>query len=367
MPTHKFGPDSEQDPIRFKNLLREAEQRLMDSGTKLPDAKALLTRANTLLIDNFFWRHQNEGLAVFISPDTFKYFRLPLTFGQNVFLGDSFNITPLLPMFIADGRFYILALNKKNVRLFQCTRLSIREVELVKVPKSIDELLRFNTSDQNINYHSVVAKGSRAGTGTGTGAAVYHSHGAGTDDTVKKKDVLEFFQQLDRYLRKFLDGERAPMVLAGVEYQQSIYREASNYPNLIVEGINGSPDALSPDELHQKAWDILEPYFKKSLDSAVAMFKQAVSSDRCSSDLEEIVKASYQGRVETLFVTIGLQQWGQYHRDTGEVDMHDTRQTGDRSLQNLAAIQTLLKNGSVYVVEAREAPVHAPLAALLRY
>ena len=80
-----------------------------------------------------------------------------------------------------------------------------------------------------------------------------------------------------------------------------------------------------------------------------------------------MVKAAYQGRVETLFVTIGLQQWGKYHTETGEVEIHDSRQTGDRSLQNLAAIQTLLKNGSVYVVESREAPVHTPLAALLRY
>jgi hypothetical protein len=360
MPTHKSGADAEQDPIRFRNLLREAEQRLVDAGQRLPEAKLLLTQANTLLIDSFFWRHQNEGLAVFVSPDTFKYFRLPLTFGQNVFIGDSFNITPLLPMFIADGRFYILSLNKKNIKLYQCTRMSIREVELVKVPKSIDELLRYNVADQDVNYHAIAIK-------SGSGSAVFHGHGASTDNAVKKKDVLDFFQQLDRYLRKFLEGERAPMVLAGVEYQQYIYREASNYPTLVSEGINGNPDALSQDELHHKAWQIVEPHFKKSLESAVNLFKQNLNTNKCSSNMEDVVKAAYQGRVETLFVTIGLQQWGKYDAETGEIEMHETRQTGDRSLQNLAAIQTLLKNGSVYVIEQREAPVHSPLAALLRF
>jgi hypothetical protein len=362
MPANKSGPEAEQNSIRFKNLLREAEQRLVDQGHKLPEAKDLLAPAGALLTDSFFWRHQNEGLAVFVSPEIFKYFRLPLTFGQNVFIGDSFNVTPLLPMFIADGRFYILALNKKNIRLFQCTRMNIQEVELVKVPKSIDELLRYNVSDQNITYHVVGNRGQNK-----AATAVFHGHGAGTDNAAKKKDVLEFFQQLDRYLRKFLEGERAPMILAGVEYQQSIYREASNYPNLMAQGINGSPDALSNDELHRKAWSILEPYFKKSLENAIDLFKQGLAAGRCSTDLAEVVKAAYQGRVETLFVTIGLQQWGKYHTETGEVEIHDSRQTGDRSLQNLAAIQTLLKNGSVYVVESREAPVHTPLAALLRY
>jgi hypothetical protein len=361
LPTHKSGPESEQDTIRFRNMIREAEQRLIDIGTNSTKAKELLAPVQKLLNDSFFWRHQNDGLAVFVSPELFRYFRLPLTFGQNVFVAPYFNITPLLPLFIADGRFYILSISKKNIRLYHCTRLSIREVELVKVPKSIDELLRYQTADQNLTCHSA------GGRNRGSNTTIYHSHGTGTDDAIRKKDVLDFFYQVDRYLHKFLDGERAPMVLAGVEYEQSIYREASSYSNLLREGILGNTDTMNSEELHKKGWEIVEPHFKKSLDTAIEHFKQAIGTPRASSKLEEIVTAANEGRVELLFVTIGLQKWGQYNKDTQAFEVHETRQPGDFSLQNYATIQTLSKGGTVYVIEPRDAPVHAPLAAIYRY
>lgn len=38
MPTQKAGPETRQNPIRFKNLIREAEERLTEMG--MDDAKA---------------------------------------------------------------------------------------------------------------------------------------------------------------------------------------------------------------------------------------------------------------------------------------------------------------------------------------
>ncbi len=42
MPTHRAFPDTKQDPIRFKNLLREAEERLKQAGFRSLEAKKLL-------------------------------------------------------------------------------------------------------------------------------------------------------------------------------------------------------------------------------------------------------------------------------------------------------------------------------------
>ncbi|MGZ3568840.1 MAG: hypothetical protein ACXU9W_08590, partial [Thermodesulfobacteriota bacterium] len=39
MPTHRASPETKQDTIRFKNLIREAEERLKAGGLRSPDAK----------------------------------------------------------------------------------------------------------------------------------------------------------------------------------------------------------------------------------------------------------------------------------------------------------------------------------------
>ncbi|MEH1900069.1 MAG: hypothetical protein V7L04_01270 [Nostoc sp.] len=48
MPTHPAGPEVRQDPIRFKNLIKEAETRLIDAGLEQKDAIALLEKSHEI-------------------------------------------------------------------------------------------------------------------------------------------------------------------------------------------------------------------------------------------------------------------------------------------------------------------------------
>jgi len=65
LPTHRSGSEIQQDPIRFKNLLKQAEERLANGEMRRPEAQAILRPAQRLLDDDGFWRHQSDGLAVF--------------------------------------------------------------------------------------------------------------------------------------------------------------------------------------------------------------------------------------------------------------------------------------------------------------
>src|SRR3972149_4572840 len=63
MPMHRSGPETQQDPIRFKNLVREAEGRLMTREIPAPQARELLKWAQKLLQADLFHQHQSDGLA----------------------------------------------------------------------------------------------------------------------------------------------------------------------------------------------------------------------------------------------------------------------------------------------------------------
>jgi hypothetical protein len=88
MPTHPAGPEVRQDPIRFKNLIKEAEARLIEAGIEEQNVNQLLKPAHEL--DNAdFWEELGEqGLAIFISQDTFRYYPLPLDFEELVVVSD---------------------------------------------------------------------------------------------------------------------------------------------------------------------------------------------------------------------------------------------------------------------------------------
>src|SRR5690606_34672544 len=79
MPTHRAGPDTRQDPIRFRNLVSTAATLLADeAGVAAREVDDLLAPLHALADDTEFWNHQADGLAVYLAPDLVRTFRVPL-------------------------------------------------------------------------------------------------------------------------------------------------------------------------------------------------------------------------------------------------------------------------------------------------
>ncbi|MEP0851176.1 hypothetical protein NC991_12480 [Funiculus sociatus GB1-A4] len=95
MPVQKAGPDIRQNPIRFKNLIREAEQRLDEMGLDHQQTMEWFQQVHELDTGDF-WENQDHGLAIFVSPDVFRYYYLPEEFQDLVVVSDRFHLKPLL-------------------------------------------------------------------------------------------------------------------------------------------------------------------------------------------------------------------------------------------------------------------------------
>ena len=361
LPTHRAGPETQQDPIRLKNLLGQAEEWLLDAGLRTPEAMARLEPASRLVQDGTFWQHQSDGLAVFVSSEVTYHYRLPLDFEELVVVADRFHLKPLLPLLSGDGSFYILALSQNDVRLLQGTRYRVGRVDLEGAPTSLAEALRFDDPDKQLQFHTATGPTG----GKGGRPAAFHGHGGATKDD--KVDILRYFHKVDKGLQELLAGEQAPLVLAGVDYLLPLYREANTYSHLVEEGIEGNPDQLSAEELHQQAWAIVRPHFLKEREVAADRFRQLAGTDNASDKLALIVPAAHHGRVDTLFVAVDHEQWGAYDPETNEIRLHQEVEPGDQDLTDFAAVQVLLHGGSVYAVSAEQMPVEASLAALFRY
>lgn len=358
MPTHRTGAETRQDPIRFKNLLGQAEEGLRALGLRSPQARELLEPARKLLVDSAFWWHQSDGLAVFAAANLFRFYRLPLDFAELVVVGERCHVKPLLPLFMGDGHFFVLALSQNQIRLLEGTRYSVDEIDLEGVPTSLVEALGEDREKQ-LQFHT------RTGaSGTGRRAAGFHGH----DPADEAKDrILRYFRQVNDGLSQVLKDERAPLVLAGVDYLLPLYREANTYPHLSEQGITGNPEALTPAELHGRAWEIVQLRFLEAKQAARLQYQGLAGTGRTSTNVKEVVPAAYHGRVEVLFVALGIQQWGRFVPETNTVHLRPEPTPGDEDLLDLAAIQTVLNGGTVYAVEPETVPDGASLAAIFRF
>jgi hypothetical protein len=76
---------------------------------------------------------------------------------------------------------------------------------------------------------------------------------------------------------------------------------------------------------------------------------------------------AHHGRIDVLFVAIGVQVWGGFDLEKDKVYVHESPELDDEDLLDLAAIQTLIKEGAVYAVSPAEFLDKALVAAVLRY
>jgi len=359
MPVHPLGFEAQQNRVRLKNLLSQAEEQLVDGGMRRPEALELLAPAARLLSDGWFWRYQSEGLAIFCSQGLFRRLRLPLSFAELVVTARRFHVKPLLPLLSGDGHFYVLALSQNEIRLLHGSRSSVGLVELEDTPASLSEALKWDDPERQLQFH----------TGTGASAngraAVFHGHGVGKDDA--KTNIRRYFDQVDDGIRSILAEETAPLVLAGVDYLLPIYREATSYAHLLDAVITGNPEELSEAELHEAAWPLVEPHFAEAERVAVDRYRQLAGTGQVSNDLDEILSAAHHGRVDTLFVALNRQRWGQFDAATQRSRIHAQPEPEDQDLLDLAAVQTLLQSGIVYAVEPDQMPVAADIVAIFRY
>lgn len=358
MPTHRAGRETEQNPIRFRNLLRQAQEQLQARGLRPAKVQEMLKKPQRLLLDKGFWQRQSDGLAAFFSADAFHCFRLPLAFDELVVIAKRFLVKPLLPILTSDGLFFILALSQNQVRLLEGTRHTVDEIVPEGLPQSLAEAFPEPPADKQLQFHT----GTPSGTGKRT--AVFYGHEI---SAVTKDRLLRWFRTIDKSLQQLLADSQAPLVLAGVDYLFPIYREANTYPQLVDQGIAGNPEGLRPEELHGPAWEIVEPLFRESREAAAARFQQLAGTGQTTTDLREALLAAHGGRVETLFVPVGVQVWGHYTPESDRLDLHDSPEAGGENLLDLAAIQSLTKGATVYAVAPREVPGQAQLAAIFRY
>lgn len=359
MPTHRLGVETQQNPIRLKNLLRTAEQSLQLRGMAPSETERLLAPVRSLLSDYDFWQHQQEGLAVFRSPELFRFYCLDLRVPELAVVAGRFHLKPLLPSLTGGRRFYVLAVTRNRVRFFQGAPESMRELEVEAAPAALSEAAGNHGWERQIQSHSV---GPPQSAQRGT---VFHGHGGREED--KKVRLLGYLQRVDKAIRELLGPEDAPLVLACVDYLQPLYRRANTCPGLLDEGVVGSPGRLSAQKLHASALGIARVHFQKRMQEAAERYFQLAHTGAASGDLPETLRGASAGRVECLFVTVEVQMWGHYDPATGEVRIVGEAAPEAEDLLNLAALYTYSAGGTVYAVSAGEVPGGGRLAAVFRY
>src|SRR5690554_5814087 len=112
--THRTFPDNQKDALLLKNLVKEAENRLLNDFSE-KEVRGLTDKLNTLA-NSIDHRQNLESLILFVNKDVAEFVRLPIPVEDRVVIDHTFATRDLIRGLHHRANYYILV-DRKSTRL----------------------------------------------------------------------------------------------------------------------------------------------------------------------------------------------------------------------------------------------------------
>ncbi|WP_152804213.1 hypothetical protein [Alkalibaculum sporogenes] len=359
IPTHRYAPDNKQDTILYKNSLKEIEESLKQKYQKI-DIKTIMAPLYKLQEDNIFWNNTYDGLAILANSKKCVIYRLQRSVQTLVVVANSFHIKPLIRAFQSADHYQLLGLDRSKFTLYEGNRYGFSEIKLgPDVPRTIEEVLGEEYSQPYLNHGSY---GGNAATG---GSAMFHGHGSKKEEI--EIDIDKFFRYVDKFvLENYSKVYNLPLILVSLGDYHSIFKKISRNPYLVEKGVKESYDSIETDQLKEKVWKEIEPYYIQKTNNLIEEFNRQKSATQGSDILVEVVKAAFENRVKTILVEDEKIISGKINRLTGDLVFGDLNNPENGDVIDDLAKLVLKLGGEVVVLPKARMPSQSGIAAIYR-
>lgn len=269
--TYRTHPDNSQDQIVLKNLIKEAEERIINEYGKRPVAQ-LLEKIKTVS-EEIDVNYNLDSLHIFLSNDTQEIVKSSWKTNKNgVHISDRFAIRSLIKNYNRSENYLVMLLSQSGVQLFEAVNEDIvEEVRNDDFPFS-----------ENRHYNTHSDKGSDS------------KH---LDDLVR-----EFLNKVDKALIKVHNETEMKCVVIATEDNYSRLQQVADKPSIYLGFDNINYNNVETHHISKQSWKLVKEQQKQRRTETISEMHEAVAQGKVLTDLQEIYQASIDGRGELLIV-----------------------------------------------------------------
>ncbi len=333
------------DRLELKNLLKTAVAEMEAADTPKRSIWPIQESVEALVEDRDFWAEQANSLAVFVTPESIRTFRLPNKLTNIVEVSDRFHLKPLLRAVTFPHHAYVLAIGAGAVRLIEVSAdLPPHEVRVPDLPRDAGDALRRSSSQ-------IPRSGEMQS----------------SEATSENARLTRYARVVDQALRPVLAGHERPLIIAAAEPMASIFRSVASYPHLAEEGISGSADQTPERELAAGARAVLDAIYAARIEGLGALYVTREAQGRATTDVAHAARAATFGAVDTLIFDMDAVVPGMVDDEDGEVTFDDQADAVNYGVVDEIARRALRSGARLVAARRADVPGGGDLAAILRY
>lgn len=268
--THVSFPDSDRDILTLKNLVKDAETKLLANYDKQL-ATFIIDKMNNL-VETIDFRHNSESLVLFVNENIAEYIRLPVTVKNRVVVDKTFATRDLTRAIQRAFSYYILILSRDKARLIEALN--------GEVTREIGNGFRVEN-----RYTVPGAEGSLPF----------------NQDNLAR----EFFSQVDRQLNEEQKQNPIPVIICTDESNYAEYLSISNHKEMIVGHLTGNRDHQKAHQVIEEVWPLAKQFSMQRNRQRLTELSAALETGTLETSINDIWRAIKEGRGQTLFVKQG--------------------------------------------------------------
>lgn len=270
--THRTFPENAQDKILLKNLLKEAEQRVIAEFGERSSISLLdkITTVSTEVDTNY----NLDSLHIFLSNDTKEIIKTAWPVNENtVHISETFSISPIIKEYVRNEEYLILLLSQGGVHLYNAFNNNItNEVNNDDFPFS--EMTHSIIDPEDI-----------------------------TDSKHLDNIVREYLNKVDKAVVKVNNLTDLQCLVICTEDNYSRLMQVADKPGIYYGYAHVDYNNNSKNDIAKQSWEVIKELQQKGRAEAINEMLEAVGQGKVLTDLQEIYLAAVDGKGELLIVS----------------------------------------------------------------
>lgn len=335
--THRTHPDNQKDEIVLKNLLKDAENRILNEFNKR-EVDSLLQKINEIS-NHIDFNYNLDSLHIFLSNDFQEVLKSTWPTPENkVEINENFSIRQLIKDYNRSEEYLLLKLTQNDIHLYEVFNNGISK-------EITNDTFPFNNGNQQINHSDT-----------------------GFNENMIENRLKELFNRIDKAVVQVHNESNLPVIVIASEQNHHLLQEVADRPAIYLGWSSIDNNKTKEHELAEQAWEVVKELQFERRKEAIGELKAGISKGLVLTDLEEIYQAAIDGRGELLVVNMDFQQAVKFTDDRTFDYADDSTLPGvvDDIVTNVAW-EVISKKGRTVFTRQEELEELGQIALLTRY
>lgn len=335
--THRTHPDNGQDLVIIKNLLKEAKDRVINEFGKR-DAAELLE--NIASVESEIDVNYNlDSLHIFLSNSTKEIIRSTWKTNQNSFhIAEAFNVRSLIKTANRSQEYYVLLLSQSGVHLYS----------------AINDVITGEVRNDDFPFPE---------------SFLHSTHkGSGSDPKHEDNIIREFLNRVDKAAMKVYNESDLNFVVICTEDNYSRLMQVADKSSIYNGYAHIDYHNTAKHQIAQQGWEIIKTIQEEARKKAVNEIKEAVSTGKIFTDLQEIYQAAIDGNGDLLLINENFEQAVMMTSDrTFDLIEDNTLANAIDDITSTIAWNVIEKRGRVIFTSMNDLSELGPIVLKTRY